>query len=86
MVACQADFMKLDLSSLKQVKEFAMNFKAKRLPLQLEGRKASLGQPSWVLLEDLPAPAASKNCDDKLKHGAWNGKAAMSPLNHAAQN
>ena len=47
--------MKLDLSSLKQVKEFAMNFKAKRLPLQLEGRKASLGQPSWVLLEDLPA-------------------------------
>ena len=28
--------MKLDLGSLKQVKEFATNFKAKQLPLQLD--------------------------------------------------
>ena len=52
MASCQADFMKLDLSSLKQVKDFAMNFKEKRLPLQLEGRKPFMVlQPTWVLLD-----------------------------------
>ncbi|OLP97088.1 putative Xaa-Pro aminopeptidase P [Symbiodinium microadriaticum] len=48
----KADFMKLDLSSLKQVKEFAMNFKAKRLPLHILMNNAGIMANPFSLTVD----------------------------------